>query len=325
MSGTQIPDNNTLSYWQSQYLESIRMNNYSPNTVYSNGRYIGYFVQWCGDRELHHPEDITPPVLERYRRYLYHYRTKTGQPLKQRTQLGYLVPVRALFRWLTKRKVLVYNPAAEIELPRPEHHLPKDILKPAEVELVINQVDITEPLGLRDRALLEVLYSTGLRRAEVTALTLNNVDYDQGMVMVRQGKGRKDRCIPIGDRALAWLHKYLSDRRPYLKYAHNHEEIFLSVNGLPMHNGDVARRVRHYVKQAELGKEGACHMFRHSMATAMLDNGADIRHIQLILGHASLKTTQIYTQVSNRALKDVHSKTHPARLEKEENEINGQE
>jgi len=318
VSTSDGPNQGTLAYWQLKYLESLSVNNYSPNTIYSHGRYIGYFIEWCAERELHHPSDVTPPVLEGYRRYLYHYRTQKGQPLKQRTQLGYLVPVRSLFRWLTKRKVLLYNPAAEIDLPRPEHHLPKDILTPAEVERVINQVDITEPLGLRDRALLEVLYSTGLRRAEVTALTLNDVDFDQGMVMVRQGKGNKDRRIPIGDRALAWLHKYLADRRPYLKYAHNHEEVFLSVNGLPIHNGDAARRVRKYIQQAELGKEGACHMLRHSMATAMLENGADIRYIQQMLGHASLKTTQIYTQVSNRALKEVHSKTHPATLKPEE-------
>ncbi len=168
-----------------------------------------------------------------------------------------------------------------------------------------------EQMGLRDRAILETLYSTGIRRMEVVNLTVYDLDMERGTLMVRQGKGKKDRMVPIGERAVAWLERYLNDTRPGLVVPPDDATFFLTSSGEPLSPSRLTQLVREYVDAAEIGKRGACHLFRHTMATLMLENGADIRYIQEMLGHAELSTTQIYTRVSIRRLKTVHALTHP--------------
>ena len=168
---------------------------------------------------------------------------------------------------------------------------------------MLNLPDTTTTLGVRDRAMLETLYSTGIRRMEIIGLQQRDVDYERGTLMVRQGKGKKGRMIPIGDRALAWVARYRDDGT-----------LFLTVTGQAFSDNRMTQMVRNCVRAAGLGNIGSCHLFRHAMATLMLENGADVRFIQAVLGHADIKTTQVYTRVSIRALKDIHSATHPARL-----------
>ncbi|MEW6747663.1 MAG: tyrosine-type recombinase/integrase, partial [Planctomycetota bacterium] len=229
-----------------------------------------------------------------------------------------LVPVRAYFKWLTRQNVLLANPASELELPRLEKRLPKHVLTASEAELVLLQADVRDPLGVRDRAILETLYSTGIRRMEVIGLGLFDLDVERGTVMVRQGKGKKDRMIPIGERAVAWIEKYVTDVRPSLVVEPDEGTLFLTNTGESFTPNRLTQLVRNYVDQAAIGKRGACHLFRHTMATIMLENGADIRFIQEMLGHAELSTTQIYTQVSIKKLKEIHTATHPsARVRRE--------
>jgi len=171
---------------------------------------------------------------------------------------------------------------------------------------------------LRDRALLETLYSTGMRRLELANLKLYDLDTERGTLMIRQGKGKKDRVIPIGDRAAAWVEKYVQDGRTHLVVEPDDGTVFLSNAGEPFSLDHLSDLVRVHVDAAQIGKRGACHLFRHTMATLMLENGADIRYVQAMLGHADLKTTQIYTQVSIRHLKQIHSATHPAQLPKKD-------
>jgi integrase/recombinase XerD len=167
-------------------------------------------------------------------------------------------------------------------------------------------------LGVRDRALLEVLYSTGIRRMEILKLKLYEVDKNHGVVSVREGKGKRDRVVPIGERALAWLEKYLIEVRPLIVGEPDEGYLFLTSTGQPFAPNYLSWLARRYVKAANVGKSGACHIFRHTMATLMLEGGADVRYIQAMLGHARLDTTQIYTHVSIRMLKQIHAATHPA-------------
>lgn len=180
---------------------------------------------------------------------------------------------------------------------------------------MLNQPDIATPWGLRDRAILETLYSTGIRRMEMTRLTLYDVDLAQGTVMVRQGKGAKDRLIPIGARACAWIARYLEEVRPLLATRSDELALFLTDYGESFEKNRLGDLVRRYLRHAGI-PHGSCHAFRHAMATHMLENGADIRFIQAMLGHSELSTTQIYTQVSIGKLKEIHTATHPARLER---------
>jgi len=295
-----------------RFLEHMQVKAYARATVENRRTYLGWFIAWCEERGISRPAEVTRPVLERYQRYLYHYRKKNGQPLSFRSQYSRLSPVRAFFKWLARENLILYNPASELELPRLRPRLPKHVLTPSEAERVLFQADVTALLGIRDRAILETLYSTGMRRSELIALELCDLDPERGTVLVRQGKGKKDRMIPIGERALLWVHKYLGEVRPSLVLHAHDRTVFLSREGEPFTPDHLTRLVRDYVDAAQLGKRGACHLFRHTMATLMLEGGADIRFIQQMLGHANLSTTQIYTQVSIRKLKQIHTATHPA-------------
>jgi integrase/recombinase XerD len=151
-----------------------------------------------------------------------------------------------------------------------------------------------------------------MRRMEVINLKLYDLDLERGTIMIRQGKGKKDRFVPVGDRAIAWLQKYIREARPQLAIEPDTGTLFLSHNGEDIGRDMLTMTARSYVLKSKVGKAGACHLFRHTMATLMLEGGADIRFIQEMLGHARLDTTQIYTQVSIRLLKQIHSATHPA-------------
>jgi integrase/recombinase XerD len=303
-----------LAAYVLRYLEWLKVHNYAAHTVQNRESYLGAFVAWCAERGLAVPREITKPILERYQRSLYHHRKVNGVPLTFRAQHARLIPIRAFFKWLARQNYLLYNPASELELPRLEHRLPKHVLTKTEVEQVLAQPDTSESMGIRDRAILETFYSTGMRRSELMGVGLFDLDRERGTVMIRQGKGKKDRMIPIGERALAWIDRYQEQVRPELVVGRNNITLFLTQAGEAFTPNRLTQMVRGYVNAADTGKSGACHLFRHAMATLMLENGADIRYIQAMLGHAELSTTQIYTQVSIRKLKEIHSATHPAKV-----------
>ncbi|MGH8020910.1 MAG: site-specific tyrosine recombinase XerC [Opitutaceae bacterium] len=294
------------------YLAWLGTRNYAEATLRNRAHYVGEFIKWCAERSLVRPAEITKPILERYQRWLFQYRKDNGQPLSFPSQIQHLLPVRAFFKWLCRHNLLLSNPASDLELPRGEKRLPKHILNAAEAERVLGAPPLADPLGLRDRAILEVFYSTGMRRMELLGLKLHDLDAERGTVMIRQGKGKKDRMIPMGERAFAWVRRYVEEARPSLSLTPDDGTVFLTNLGTPFEPGRLTQLVRDYIDAAETGKRGACHLFRHTMATLMLENGADIRFIQQQLGHAELSTTQIYTQVSIRMLKEVHTRTHPA-------------
>jgi integrase/recombinase XerD len=295
-----------------EHVNALRVRDYSENTIRNQHMHVRYFLLWCAERGLSEPTDITRPVLERYQRHLFHQRKRNGEPLTFRSQNARLIALRQWFRWMTRQNHILHNPASELELPRLPHRLPRNVLTAQEAEQVIAQPDIREPIGLRDRAILEMLYSTGMRRMEIINLKLYDLDLDRGTLLIRQGKGKKDRFVPIGDRAVAWLQKYIREARPQLAIEPDTGTLFLSHNGEEINRDMLTMAARSYVLKANVGKAGACHLFRHTMATLMLEGGADIRFIQEMLGHARLDTTQIYTQVSIRLLKQIHTATHPA-------------
>jgi len=301
-----------LCVWQRRYLEWLRVHHYSERTVVNRDKSLGLFIEWCEARSVLRPVEVTKPIIERYQRHLFYVRKPDGKPLSVRGQEWRLVPVRMYFKWLAQQNVLLWNPASEIVLPRKVRRLPKHVLSISEVEQVLVQPDIEDVFGLRDRALLETLYATGMRRKELVGLGLNDIDHDRKVVMIREGKGGRDRFVPIGERALRWVGKYMSDARPELVVPPDEGVLFLTRFGEAFRPAPLTHLVRQYVERAELGKTGACHLFRHTCATLMLEGGADIRYIQELLGHVLLSTTQIYTQVSIRRLCEVYTMTHPA-------------
>jgi integrase/recombinase XerD len=308
-------DPDSLASHMERFLSALAVRNYSPATIEDRRHSLAAFILWCAERGLERPHEVTKPVLERFQRHLYYHRKPNGDPLSFRTQGARLVPIRAWFKWLARENHILSNPASELELPRPERRLPAVVLTADEAETVLAVPDVTGPLGLRDRAMLELLYATAIRRSELVALALFDVDYARATLIVRQGKGNKDRVVPLGERAKAWLAAYRDRVRPGLVAGRDSGTLFLSRDGRALCPKRLSEKVRGYVEAAGVGKPGSCHLLRHTAATLMLEGGADIRFIQAMLGHESLETTQIYTRVSAAKLAEIHAATHPgARL-----------
>ena len=285
---------------------------YSTATVENRRRMLGFFIVWLDERGITRPADVTRPMVERYQRHLFHYRKTDGDPLTFRSQAQRLLAVRAFYKWAAKQRRVLYNPAAELELPKVERRLPRPALTASEAETVLAVPDTTTVIGLRDRAMLEVLYSTGIRRAELAGLCLFDLDADRRTLLIRQGKNKKDRLIPIGARALEWIDRYLATSRPQLAAEPDDGVLFLTIDGTAFSPDRLTQLARDHVEASGVAKTGACHLFRHTMATLMLEGGADIRYVQQMLGHADISTTQIYTQVTIHQLAAIHAATHPA-------------
>jgi len=311
----------SMDAYAQAYITQLYALNYAVQSVRYKEASVGWFIEWCQERGIERIEHVTRPVLQRYQRHLATLELPNGKPLSVQGQRNRLTAVRTWFKFLTRENLILTNPASELALPKVEKRLPKHTLTQAEAELVLSQPDVTTDTGLRDRAILEVLYSTGIRRQELLNLKLHDVGMTTGVLAVRQGKGKKDRFVPIGDRALQWVEKYVNDVRPQYALPSSPDTLFLSYMGLPLGKHTLGKAVKDYVKKANIGKEGSCHLFRHTMATLMLENGADIRFIQQMLGHAMLSTTEIYTHVAIHKLKEIHTATHPARVGRAGDEV----
>ena len=305
-----------LALWRDAYLESLGARNYAPGTLAGRADSLKVFLAWAAERDLQRASQITRPILESYQRWLWRSTKANGQRLGWSTQRNRLGVLKDFFRWVTRQDVILHNPASEVELPRMEKRLPQAVLTLSEMEKLLAVPDVADPLGIRDRAMLEVFYSTGLRRTELCRLELPDVNTERRTLHVRLGKGKKDRMVPVGGRAVAWLECYLKEVRPRLCLDTRTQALFLTGYGGPFNPDVVSRMVSAWLSQAGLKRKGCCHILRHTCATHMLENGADIRFIQQLLGHEKLDTTAIYTEVSIKQLQEVHARCHPSsRLE----------
>jgi integrase/recombinase XerD len=295
-----------------EYLLWMRIHNYADTTIVCRRRYLAYFTRFCQQSRVEQAGAVTFELVQRYQQRLFEHRKRDGQPLTTGTQAQRLVPVGQFFSWLRRSGRLEANPASDLLMPRPDRRLPEATLSAAEMALLLAQPHVSRPLGLRDRAILEVFYSCGLRRQELIELNVRDVDFERGTVFVRCGKGAKDRYVPIAERALFWLRLYLDLARPRFHCEQSSELLFLSSVGTPICADWLSRKIRHYLKNAGIDKRGSCHLLRHTVATLMLEGGADIRYVAEMLGHTRLETTQRYTHVSIDRLRTIHTATHPA-------------
>ena len=298
----------TMAAW----LESLAIRNFSEATVRTRADAALRFACWCEERALTRPAEVSRALLERYQRQLFLHRKPSGRPLSAASQANHLTALRQYFKYLVRQSLLPANPASELQLPKLPVRLPYDTLTEAEVERVLAQPDVSTLEGLRDRAILEVLWACAVRRAEVCGLGLYDVQGERGVVQVREGKGKKGRIVPISERALSWVARYLAEVRPRHAVAPDEGVLFLSSTGAALHPVMLSGLVHRYVRASGVRAHGACHLFRHAAATAMLERGADIRFVQELLGHARLDTTVVYTRVTITKLKAVYAATHPA-------------
>jgi integrase/recombinase XerD len=275
----------------------------STNYQLSTRASLERFAAWSGKREVSSPEKVTPSLLSEF------LIAEKKRGLSATSIKLEAVAVRIFFRFLTARGRIESDPAEKLPLPRLPQTLPQPLSQPEMAKLVAAP-DGDTPLEIRDRALLELLYACGLRIAEACSVRLENLDEEGGVLRVT-GKGNKTRLVPVGRAALDALKTYLTAARPKLLSARSGAAIFLSVRGHPLTPARIWQLVRFYAKQAGIEESVHPHQLRHSFATHLLAGGADLRIIQEMLGHASIATTQIYTQVDRGQLKSVHRKFHP--------------
>jgi integrase/recombinase XerD len=301
------------------YLDHLLLRQSSPATIRAARTELHRFVCWLHERGVTDLAQVALRHLEAYQRHAVHHRKADGAALSIRTQIQRLHRVQLWCAWATRTHRLPANPAADLMLPRAIVTIPA-YLTPTEVAAVFAQPNTATAVGLRDRTMLEVFYSTGMRRLELSRLACDDIDARAGLVRIRQGKGRKDRLIPIGRRALHWLASYHTDARPALLAgcrddgdAAGQRRLFLSHrHGLPLHEDAIGTIVRNYLTAAGIDKPGSCHLFRHTAATHLLQAGCDVRLIQELLGHADLGTTAGYTRVAIGHLQRAHATYHPA-------------
>lgn len=302
----------SLARWQDGFLQWLSVRNHAAGSIEGRRNALKTFLNWCHERELLKASAITRPILESYQAWLWRHRTKAGKPLGISTQRDKLGALKAYFAWLVRQNVIDANPASEIELPRMEKRLPTEALTATQIEAVMAVPNVSDPLGLRDRAMLEVFYATGIRRAELTRLEVSDIHTERRTLRVRKGKGGKDRVVPIGERAAHWLARYGAEVRPRLLINVREQALFLTSYGTAFNPDVLSRQVASTLKKAGLARAGSCHLLRHTCATHMLEGGADIRFIQQLLGHEKLETTAIYTEVTITQLQAVHDRCHPA-------------
>lgn len=218
--------------------------------------------------------------------------------------------LRHFYRWLLAHGVIQHNPMETIPSPKRGQHLPVSLTM-TEVEQLLAAPNVNKPLGLRDRAILEVMYATGLRVSELVHLQLSDLHLEMKLIQTI-GKGNKERLLPIGDVAIDYLQRYLTDSRPQLIRSQHYEStLFLNFHGQGLSRQAIWKMIKKYISQVGIDKDVTPHTLRHSFATHLLENGADLRIVQELLGHSDISTTQIYTHITQQRLLDVYQKSHP--------------
>lgn len=301
-----------LTELMSAWLDNQTASGRSERTMEAYRERLAPFIRWCQLREVQYAQQVSQAILESYQRHLRNYRKVNGELLRNKGQLDRLHTIRQWFAWMLQQYHILYNPAALMVLPKEEKRLPIQVLSEEETRNILSAQPIDSPTGLRDRAIMETFWSSGIRRVELSRLTVSDINFGKGVLLVRQGKGNKDRVVPLGEVAIQWIDRYLKEARPKLALRKDSGHLFLTIRGEGISPISLTALMGKAIReQANIDKPGACHLLRHSMATQMLENGADTRYIQAILGHVKLETTQIYTQVAIGPLKDVHNRTHP--------------
>lgn len=309
---TELVQNNGLSSYMEEYLKTMLAVGCSVHTHRRHQSALRAFIVWCDGQAMRDLPDISKTTLTTYRQFLFEYRRPNGYPLTKGSLNSKLTPLKKFIQWCAKEQYIPDNFAHDLEIPRKPRGIPTRILMHESIERILRQPDTSTTEGVRDRAILEVLYSTAMRRTEVTTLKCQDIDPIRRTIKVSGVKNGLDRFVPISERALDWISRYLNTVRPVYARHPGNDTLFLSKHGLPFQPGTLGARVKNYILHAGIQTRGSCHLFRHSTATQMLENGADIRYIQALLGHIDLSTTEIYTRVSIHKLREVHLRTHPS-------------
>ncbi|KPZ13790.1 MULTISPECIES: site-specific tyrosine recombinase XerD [Pseudomonas syringae group] len=286
-----------------QFLDALWLEKgLSDNTRDSYRSDLALFNGWLQERNVDLPSAGREVILD-------HLAWRVDNAYKPRSTARFLSGARGFYRYLLREKLIAVDPTLQIDMPQLGKPLPKS-LSEADVEALLAAPDLSEPIGERDRAMLEVLYACGLRVTELISLTLEQVNLRQGVLRV-MGKGSKERLVPMGEEAIVWVERYMRGARDELLGGKPSDVLFPSTRGDQMTRQTFWHRIKHQATVAGIGKSLSPHTLRHAFATHLLNHGADLRVVQMLLGHSDLSTTQIYTHVARARLQEMHAKHHP--------------
>lgn len=287
-------------------LSYLRLKKYSPATIDNYGDQLNRFGEWLVDHAIYDLRQLTKQDIRDYQAQV------KAEPIARETQALRLRAVKRLFNHLVDMAVILLDPTEGIQEVSRKESLPRPILSMREIDKLLSAPNTSLPLGIRDRALLEVLYATGIRVGELERVTIHHVDLSTQTLQVRHAKGGRPRTVPLGKTASKWLKEYLTQVRPRLSKRRPFERtLFLVQGGRPLVQTQIRHWLRQYAKQMNIKKRVTPHILRHTCATHMMQQGADIRAIQQLLGHVSLNSTTIYTRVVPLDVKATHSQYHP--------------
>lgn len=293
-----------MEKWIDQFLHYIIVEKgLSKNTIEAYGHDLNRFLNYLTAHGINDVSNIGKYDIRSFLVYLKRSRLSIKSIVRN------LVSIRVFFRFLVQEGVLERNPAEELDSPKIDRTLP-EILTLKEIELLLNQPNTETMLGIRDRAMLEMLYATGMRVSELTRISIDQVNLEGGYVVLF-GKGSKERIVPLGKEAIRWLELYLRDVRKRFDKKKESRFLFLSQWGKEMSRQQFWKNLKEYGRRAGIQKRITPHLLRHSFASHLLERGADLRSVQMMLGHVDISTTQIYTHVSGERLKQVHKRYHP--------------
>lgn len=306
--------------WLADYKKHLEARHLAATTIEQRIKILTRFHEWLGPRDL---RDIDLNTVLAYQSHLAKPRQTTGKPNSKGYQNTQLRAVKNYTAFLKEREVLLIDPSENLPVLRSPKSLPKGVLTMAQIIQLLRLCDLGCPFGFRDRALMEMLFSCGLRGRELCRLTIYDPDFDKRTLRVLQAKGRKDRVVPIGKVALEYLREYIARVRPLIldknqKGKSNAASVlFLNQVGTPLQGHTLWRLIKGYREKSKLPTSISTHSFRHACATEMLKGGASVRHVQEMLGHADITTTQVYTHLAKADLQAVHQKTAPSERRKD--------
>lgn len=286
-----------------QFLDALWLEKgLADNTRDSYRSDLALFNGWLLEQGVALPDAGRELILD-------HLAWRLDQAYKPRSTARFLSGVRGFYRYLLREKLIGVDPTLQVEMPQLGRPLPKS-LSEEDVEALLQAPDLSEPIGQRDRAMLEVLYACGLRVTELVSLTLDQVNLRQGVLRV-MGKGSKERLVPMGEEAVVWIERFVRDGRNEMLGGRPSDVLFPSQRGEQMTRQTFWHRIKHQAQVAGIGKSLSPHTLRHAFATHLLNHGADLRVVQMLLGHSDLSTTQIYTHVARARLQELHARHHP--------------
>lgn len=296
------------------FKEYLTVLNRSPSTVKSYTENVTLFLDAMSIDDI---KQVTTSTIESYVAGLCGMKTRYGRRYSTNTIGMKLRSIKRFFEYLEQTNIIFINPAELIKEPKPEKRLAKNILSSQEAAKILDQPNLGTRGGIRDRALLETLYSTGIRREEVCNLTIYDADLTQKTLRINKGKGQKDRVVPLGKHAARFLKEYIAKvRSHFTRKNRSNRSLFVDRYGNTLSRQMIGILVKKYARAAKIKKKVTPHTFRHTFATSLIKNNADIRAVQKMMGHADIRTTQEYTRIMQSDLKKVHQKTHPREKDK---------